>query len=370
MEKQKKQRALFFISSLGAGGAERICATLADELSKKYICDMIVVSGNKSVFEFPKTTNILYLDKENKNKGKIDKLVLILKNRKKINDYIRNNEKEGNYILITAHLNMGQIAAALSCKRKETMYVMHNPQKHNRGCRTWMYRTIFKYIFGNKLIGAVSEGIKNELINEYKIEEKRIVTVYNPIDLEKIYKWKEKNIEYDREYILAVGRLSEEKRFDRLLKVYSKGEFYKRYDLVILGEGEQRKKLEKLINEMKLQNYVHMDGYCENPFAWMKHARVVINTSDYEALPMSIIEALATGTGVVAAKCNYGPSELLIGEFSEYLVEPIDDIEKYINKIEAALIQYPTIDKGYVEKYSVNAIVGKYLKSYASEQGR
>lgn len=364
MKELKKQRVLFFISSLGAGGAERVCTTLLEHFSKKYDCDMIVVSGNNSAFEISEATNILFLDNRNKNKNGLDKLFTIIRNRKKINKFINENEKKGPYVLITAHLNMGQVAALLSCKREKTMYVMHNPQNHNKGYDTWMYKLVFKQMFKDKLLGVVSEGVKKELVCKYKIEEENITTIYNPIDIEKINILKEKPIEYGRKYILAIGRLNHEKRFDRLIEAYALGKFYEHYDLVILGEGELRQQLETKIKNMKLLKYVQLKGYCDNPFAWMKNACLVVNTSDYEALPMCIIEALASGAKVVAAKCNYGPDELLINEYYEYLVEPIDDLNEYISKMKIAIEYYPMLPKGYVERFAVDNIAEDYLKKY------
>lgn len=359
----RKERILFLVSSMGSGGAERVIQLLLNFYCKMYECDLFIVSGNTCVFKLNPKINVFYLDNKEINHSFWGKIERIIKKRREVNDYIKKMEAEGwKFILITAHLNMGYLLAAVTCKAGETTYVIHNPQKHNKGANSFLYKIAFKIFWNDKLIGAVSEGIKKELTEIYRIQPTQIEVIYNPVNIEQIKKQKEEKLFWRRDYMIAVGRLTSEKNFMRLLEVYAKGTFYKKMDLVILGDGPLREQIEKQINDLDLQKYVFLMGHCNNPYKWMEHAKVLVNTSNYEAMPMTLIEALAVGTKVVSAKCDFGPDEIMIKELKNYLVYPIDDIEQYIEKINMALKYYPPIFENYIERFSIERVADAYLK--------
>ena len=360
----EKKRILFFVSSMGVGGAERVIQLLLNYYCESYECDLIVVSGNSCAFELNSRIHVIYLDEYGKNKTVGNKILTIIQKRKTVNRYIHQLEEDGwTFSLIAAHLNMAHIMALVSSKRKETLYIMHNRQRlHNAGADTFLYKYVFRLIFKACKLGSVSEGIKRELIDKYGIPGKQIEVICNPVDINKIRSLKAKDFRKRRKYILGVGRLTPEKNFRRLIEIYNKGNFFKKYDLVILGDGELRDELYKQISDLKLQKYVKLKGYCKNPYVWMEHAEILVNTSDYEALPMTLIEALAVGTKVVSAQCNFGPDEVLVGELSKYLVSPINDINKYIEKINKALVSYPEIKREYYERFSVERIAEVYFE--------
>lgn len=360
-----KEKVLFIISSLGTGGAEKVCVILLNQLCNSYQCDLLVVSGKKAAYEIDKRVNVIFLDKWKGKTNLIKKIVTIVWNIRKVNNYIKKQEKAtGKYQMITAHLNMGYVLSFFLKIRKDVMYVFHNPQSHNKISRFRIYKFFFSYLFKNKKIGAVSEGIRKELIYKYGIKKENIQVVWNPIDISHIRKASLQSFQKRRDYIVGVGRLSQEKRFDRMIDIFYQGEFYKKYDLVICGEGELRKELEYKIVSLEMEHYIHMIGFQDNPYMWMKNAKLMLLTSDYEALPMCIMEALAVGVKIVAADCNYGPRELLIGEFNKYLVRPIDDISKYIVCIKEALHKYPSIESLDVERFSTEKICEKYFEVY------
>lgn len=361
----KRERVLFMISSMGAGGAERVVQLLMNYYCKNYVCDLFVVSGNSCAYDLDPRINVIYLDKRGTEGGVGNKLGRVVLKRRYVNQYIHEKEADGwKYVLVTAHLNMAYILAALCCKAKETIYVIHNPQKHNKGSNSFLYIKVFNYFWKNKRIGAVSQGIKKELIEQYGIPSEQIKIVNNPVDKEKIGEMQQASFSQHRDYILAIGRLTLSKNYVRLLEVYNAGKFYQKYDLVILGEGELRAEITEKISQLNLQKYVVMMGYCENPYVWMRHAKLLLNTSDYEALPMTLIEAMVVGTKVVSADCDYGPNEILVDELKDYLVNPITDIEQYVEKINKALVIYPEIKAKYFQRFLIDKVATTYMNIF------
>lgn len=96
----------------------------------------------------------------------------------------------------------------------------------------------------------------------------------------------------------------------------------------------------------------------------MKNAELLLHTSEREALPMVLIEALASGTKIVASDCEYGSDEILKGEYSKYIADQ-NDVEDYIEKINDALIHFE-INHNYkiLDECQDENVCRKYLEVY------
>ena len=125
-----------------------------------------------------------------------------------------------------------------------------------------------------------------------------------------------------------MGRLRNDvKQFDQLIKVYNETRLIKKnIKLFILGEGSDRPKLEKLINDLNIQDHVKLFGFVENPYPYLKGAKFKVLCSKVEGLPMVILEALSLHVPVVSFDCNSGPSEMISHNKNGILV-PDQDFE-------------------------------------------
>jgi glycosyltransferase involved in cell wall biosynthesis len=81
--------------------------------------------------------------------------------------------------------------------------------------------------------------------------------------------------------------------------------------LLILGEGPLRAELETEIRRRGLTGDVRLEGFVDNPFAYMRRARLFVLSSLWEGLPGVLIQAMACGTPVVSTDCPSGPREIL-----------------------------------------------------------
>ena len=125
-------------------------------------------------------------------------------------------------------------------------------------------------------------------------------------------KIKSKNLNYDKKIILSVGRLTKQKNFKYLISELS--EFLinnENYNLIIIGDGEDKAVLEKHIIELKLQNYVFLIGYKDNPLSYMLKAELFILSSIWEEVGFVIVEAALSNLLVVSSNCPNGPKEFL-----------------------------------------------------------
>lgn len=114
--------------------------------------------------------------------------------------------------------------------------------------------------------------------------------------------------------MIAIGRLTHQKGFDRLLAIWgqvvneSDGGLWK---LVLIGSGEEEKALKKLSLELGLENSVIFAGQIKDVSRYYKEAAALLMTSRFEGLPMTLIEAQTYGLPIVAYDCLTGPAEIV-----------------------------------------------------------
>ena len=362
-EKRKGKKALFMINTLSNGGAERVCINMANELVRQdYKVDFIILGKNDQnniSYEFNKSIKVYDLKINETNK--IKKLLKIFLAIGKVDTIIKENEKEEKYSLITSHLPMSNIVSRLSVVSNRTIYVFHNKiATYDRVKSKILFRILLKYMFNNKKVATVSNGVRKEAIEDYNFKQENVKTIYNPINIEEIEKKKTEKTEKIGKYIVCVGRFNDQKRQDRMVEVFYKGKFYEKYKLVFCGTGDLEDKVKARVKELGLQESVLFLGWQSNVYKWIENAELLVCTSDYEAFPMNLIEACACKTKIVSSNCNYGPNEILLGKYAEYLVNT-EDLDDYVEKINKALEVYPTEVNEIVEKCKAENVIKEYI---------
>ena len=182
-------------------------------------------------------------------------------------------------------------------------------------------------------IHTVSNGIKKDLIELNWGDNKRISTIYNSVDKHRIinlanqppgHPWLDRKVRFNHKIILSVGRLTNQKNYPLLIKSFANIARSGNYKLIILGEGGGRNNLQSLVVELGLAHLVSMPGWIANPFPFMCQTDVFVLPSNFEGLPVVLIEALAFGCNIVSTDCPHGPREILDnGKFGELV--PVND---------------------------------------------
>lgn len=152
---------------------------------------------------------------------------------------------------------------------------------------------------------CVSETTRRSVI-EMVGDTGNLCVRYNPIDWQRIRTQAQTKVEITKNQncplIVSVGRLDPIKNYMLLLEagkiLYEKQEF----EMWILGEGPERNKIEKYIQDNNLE-FVRLLGFQHNPFPILKQADLYVSTSLSESYGLSVQEALILGVPVIAVKC-------------------------------------------------------------------
>jgi len=221
------------------------------------------------------------------------------------------------------------------------------------------------------VVVSVSQGVSRDLIGCIGLQGNEVRTIYNAIINAELYKLGQEEISHpwfeaqQPPVLLAVGRLSFQKDYTTLIRAFYKVRQQRSVRLLILGEGEERSRLEELVRELGLNEDVKLPGFVHNPYAFMKRASCLVLPSLFEGFGNVLVEALAMGCPVVSTDCPSGPAEILQGGKWGLLV-PIGDHEAMAGAILAELEinrkHSSPILNAYLRRFGLEEVVSQYLE--------
>ena len=210
-----------------------------------------------------------------------------------------------------------------------------------------------------------------EKLKKLKIfSEDKLEILYDPIiSVKKINKKKLEEIDEkfrNQDFLLGIGRLTKQKNFKFLIKsFYEINLRFPKLKLVILGEGEERAVLEKLINNLELKDKVFLEGHKKNVFNYIYRSKCFVSSSLYEDPGFVIIEAGFLNKIVFAADSNTGPSEILDSSKRGFLYKNNDYqdmVKNFLNFIEKDPKNLKE-KKIELKKYSKNFTIFSHYRS-------
>ncbi len=313
-------KILVVIPSIACGGAERVVSLLTQEWSRSNSVDVVIFDGNDISYKI--AADIIDIDvKSSKHliNQLFNSLIRIIRLIK-----IISNRKPDRIISFMESANFPSIIASTYTKdlSRLTVSIHNNPDSFH-----YLYKILIPILYrkAGRVI-AVSKGVCGavESLCKSNIE---IECINNPIDLvdviHKVDDGIKEEFNINSPYILAVGRLSYQKGFDRLLKAFSDLKF-DNCKLVILGEGPKRKELEQLIFCLGLEEKVFLLGIVANPYPFYKNAEIFVLSSRFEGWGNVLLEAMAAGCPVISYDCLHGPEEIINDNVNGILVSEGD----------------------------------------------
>lgn len=175
----------------------------------------------------------------------------------------------------------------------------------------------YKYLYPRAdLVISPAQRIVDEFRDVFHLDVSNHVVLPNPVDVELLRSRAKETPHYihgdDIKAVryISVARLNWAKGLDRLIENLPLLPPDLNWELLILGEGEERARLEGLIEKHNLQGKVKLPGLAENPWSDLSRADVCLLPSRWEGLPNVVLESLAVGTPVIATREAGGIQEI------------------------------------------------------------
>lgn len=319
-------KILFLIHSLAAGGAERVTVNLANYWAAKgwsIVVATLDADGN-DFYYLHSSVERISLGVSRESQGFVSAIANNVRSLRAVRRVLIEKHPDiaiGMMTTANVFLGLGGWGLPVTCIGSERV---HPPMVPLGFC--WEHLRTFGYARLQTVI-ALSEMSAEWLRRHTKA--RRIAVICNPVlwplpsteptrDLEEMRR-------IGRQTLLAVGRLTEQKGFDLLLKAFSEiAEVLPNWDMVIVGEGLQREELEIQIQSLGLRERVVLPGRIGNMGDCYAAADIYVMSSRYEGFPNTLVEAMAHGLPAVSFDCPTGPIDIIRNEVDGLLVPYMD----------------------------------------------
>lgn len=349
---------LFFISSLRAGGAERVLATIANALVGRGH-SISVVYDQQLPCQYDLDMRIHKIDMSQlmpKVGSKLYRNLLFLYN-------IRRLVKKHNPDVVISFMFSLNVKVLLSLIFSGYPTIASEHTRFQNLKESDIKRYISRYWI-NKLAKKVTILTQRDYnFIGHRLSNK--VVLPNPLSFPPI-----EQVRQRPNKILACGSLDryKEKGFDTLIQIFGMiASKHSDWSLDILGTGcnEAKQSIYQLIKENCLECQVHLLGYSNDVASIMKEHAIFVLSSQFEGLPMALMEAMSQGCACISYDCVCGPKEIICHNVDGLLIED-QNKEKLKEGIEY-LISHPEERSRLaqnaiqnIQRYSVDKIVDQW----------
>lgn len=317
------------LSSLGAGGAERVLALLASHWTAigRRVTIIAFDRPTDAVFhDFGPLVRLVRLDLPSGGNGAAG---LLGRRVRRLRQVLR-DEAPDVIISFLFKINVTTLMAGLGLGIPVVVSERNNPVRQQAHplwplLRTWLYPRAAALVLQ-------TEQSRHALSRR---QARAGVVIANPIS-----RWP-RNPEPGpgvRKVLAAVGRLDDQKGFDLLVPAFARiAAQVPGWDLVIWGEGPRRADLEAQVAELGMKDRISLPGLSLAPGGWIDSASAFVLSSRFEGFGNAMAEAMAAGLPVVAFGCDYGVAVLAVPGV-DCLVVPPEDVAALAVAIRTLLV--------------------------------
>jgi len=327
-ERPRQPELAIFIPSFGAGGVDRMLVNIAGGIAARGIPVDFIVSGRDGPYlaGLDDRVNCLELAAQEDDELTDALYRYVQAQRPRV---VMTGKGRDDLIALRVRERLGgagtrfvlRVGTAVSGRAAVKMALPWQRRRYRRRLHA-MYASCDGVL-------ANSRAVADEIAEAAGIPRERVSIVPNPTVTPELIRraaeppehpWLQ--VEDGPPVILGIGGLRTQKDFSTLVRAFARLRRDRPARLLILGEGRQRRRLERLARRLGVAADVALPGFSANPYAALAHAALFVLSSRWEGLPNVLIEALAVGTPAVATDAPGGAAEILDGGRYGPLVPP------------------------------------------------
>ena len=320
-------RIAIVIPSLQSGGAERVSVTLAEAWADRgWEVHVITISAASTDFyALPERVTRHALGQSQRSPSAAR---AVAANVRRVVALRRRLQAIGPDVVVGMMSSAAALAIA-ACRPggRRVIAVEHNYPPRLPLPAMWDRLRRLTYPHADRVVMLTSEGL--EWLNATIPRAKGAVipnAVRLPMPVAEPILPPEDHVRTDERLLLAVGRLTAQKGFDRLVEAFGRvAADHPEWRLVVLGEGEGRRTLVASADALSLGGRVVFPGVAGNVAQWYERADLFVLSSRFEGFPMTLMEAMAHGRTVLSYDCDTGPRDLITDGVDGVLVAPETD---------------------------------------------
>ena len=360
--KKGEMKILHVITSLGIGGAEKLMVDMLPRMrAMGHDVEALVFDGTPSSFMHSLESHGIMVHKLHAHGG-----IYTPTNVLRLVPYMR------RYDVIHTHNTACQlyvpIARLLAWSGAKLVTTEHNTT--NRRREMWYFKPIDRWMYA-RYSQIISISDKASMMLDNHIQPQGLTTIENGIELENYFNAKpcERNLlvpEYaEGNVIIAmVAGFREQKDHDCAIRALQ--ELPGNYKLCLVGEGERRGEIERLISELHLENRVRLMGLRSDVPQILRASDVNLLASHWEGLSLSSVEGMASGRPFIASDVN-GLREVVSGHGLLFDDGDSHQLAEVIRRVTTDKAEYERVGKACAlaaRQYDIADTARKYCDVY------
>jgi glycosyltransferase involved in cell wall biosynthesis len=362
------------------GGAERAVQSLLSHCVERGDSEVVLLLllENRITLEIP--AGIPVLARRRCARSGIGKILMFVPQAVWIRRIVRNERLTA----VVSHLERSNLAnglsKALGSPHRVVLVEHTNPSRNYKGrgfgprVMRWLIRRIYPLA---DVVLAVSEGVKQSLVDDFRIPATSVAVAYDPCDLRRVralalepadMPWPDD----DTPVVCTVGRLVVPKGHVHLLRAFARLRAAISVRLVLVGAGPLERELREQAADLGICDSVAFLGWQDNPCKYLARSTLFAFSSLWEGFGIALVEALACGVPVVAFDCKSGPREILQGGECGVLVA-VGDEAALAEAMRALLLDEPrrrglaALGRERAATFDVPAVFNVYKRAWQDD---
>lgn len=336
-----------------AGGIEKDISMLSEQLllSGEWSVDIVSLfsTETKTKMVFPAEVNIIHCSIKRFDRKETFRY---------LKAFLKECENKYEY-LMTFHSEISSFVSLLRKRISQMKWIATEHISMDFYTKKRRILNLVSYRRADKLVVLTDEY--NRYYRKHGL--KNVVTIVNPLPFEPI----ETDLSHNRAFI-TVARLEEIKRIDLIIRSFAiVSHKYPDWTLTIVGDGSQKKKLQKLAMDCLMEDKIDFAGFHQDVVPFLKKGSAFVIASDYEGLPLSCLEALSVGLPLISTEL---PSiREITGGYGFALISPrgsvdglADSMEKIINCDDLTREEWKEEITRCIQKFRIESVMAKWYE--------